>query len=536
MSYDKNLLKNLFVKLLDDKLKRLEKRNIEEIKDLNYAKVEYKKQNIILDQLIKKKLSVKINSNRKVSFNDSFSSKPDSIKCKLSQNSNKFKLSPKYYRKNNNLRRALTPSKPNSKYYKTSDNWMTKKRNNKYSYVKSRYMDESNYMINSNYKTIKEDRKIFLTPEPHIIKRKKKNINRDKINIVPKKINLEKIEIKEKRNVNSLKIPNKSKINRMISDIDLKSDEIDFVLNELKKERERKNYEGEEEENENEDNTSQNKNNNSNSSSESNYLNNEQINFGKFINSSDGDNIVKLISSFLDKETKYNFFSCSKKLINNLRLELKNIYNNILDMNKKETIDSLNDEINNIKNKYKGEDFESTKYSFKLSKGSIKAIELLDNENYNDIFKTEELKPPLDNIILIYRIYFQLINKEELIEIVSNKIFWENTRNYFLENSGGKIGSFIKEYISEFDFTNRNIYILKKLIKGNESKLKPINIENICKTTGLLAFIMKDALEYCGVIFNEKKMMPGIIISYLEYIKENLNECKEYIDILKAYK
>ena len=205
-------------------------------------------------------------------------------------------------------------------------------------------------------------------------------------------------------------------------------------------------------------------------------------------------------------------------------------------MNKKETIDSLNDEINNIKNKYKGEDFESTKYSFKLSKGSIKAIELLDNENYNDIFKTEELKPPLDNIILIYRIYFQLINKEELTEIVSNKIFWENTRNYFLENSGGKIGSFIKEYISEFDFTNRNIYILKKLIKGNESKLKPINIENICKTTGLLAFIMKDALEYCGVIFNEKKMMPGIIISYLEYIKENLNECKEYIDILKAYK
>ena len=536
MSYEKNLLKKLLSNLLDERLKRLEKRNIEEIKDLNYAKVEYKKQNIILDQLIKKKLSVKKNSNRKVSFNDSFSSKPDSIKCKLSQNSNKFKLSPKYYRKNNNLRRALTPSKPNFKYYKTSDNWMTKKRNNKYSYVKSRYMDESNYMINSNYKTIKEDRKIFLTPEPHIIKRKKKNNNRDKINIVPKKINLEKIEIKEKRNVNSLKIPNKSKINRMISDIDLKSDEIDFVLNELKKERERKNYEGEEEENENEDNTSQNKNNNSNSSSESNYLNNEQINFGKFINSSDGDNIVKLISSFLDKETKYNFFSCSKKLINNLRLELKNIYNNILDMNKKETIDSLNDEINNIKNKYKGEDFESTKYSFKLSKGSIKAIELLDNENYNDIFKTEELKPPLDNIILIYRIYFQLINKEELTEIVSNKIFWENTRNYFLENSGGKIGSFIKEYISEFDFTNRNIYILKKLIKGNESKIKPINIENICKTTGLLAFIMKDALEYCGVIFNEKKMMPGIIISYLEYIKENLNECKEYIDILKAYK
>ena len=55
MSYEKNLLKKLLSNLLDERLKRLEKRNIEEIKDLNYAKVEYKKQNIILDQLIKKK-------------------------------------------------------------------------------------------------------------------------------------------------------------------------------------------------------------------------------------------------------------------------------------------------------------------------------------------------------------------------------------------------------------------------------------------------------------------------------------------------
>ena len=67
------------------------------------------------------------------------------------------------------------------------------------------------------------------------------------------------------------------------------------------------------------------------------------------------------------------------------------------------------------------------------------------------------------------------MNNDEIIELANDKKFWQQARNYFLENSGGKIGSFIKEYISEFDFTNRNIYILKKLIKGNESKLKPIN-------------------------------------------------------------
>ena len=54
MSFDKNTLKNLLAKLLDDKLKRLEKRNIEEIKDLKYTKIQYNNLNSLL-----KKISLK---------------------------------------------------------------------------------------------------------------------------------------------------------------------------------------------------------------------------------------------------------------------------------------------------------------------------------------------------------------------------------------------------------------------------------------------------------------------------------------------
>ena len=54
MSFDKNILKILLVKLLDDKLKRLEKRNIEEIKDLKYTKIQYNNLNSLL-----KKISLK---------------------------------------------------------------------------------------------------------------------------------------------------------------------------------------------------------------------------------------------------------------------------------------------------------------------------------------------------------------------------------------------------------------------------------------------------------------------------------------------
>jgi hypothetical protein len=541
MSSEKNLLKKLLLNLLDGRLKRLEKRNIEEIKDLDHVKAENKNQNTILNQLSLKVFKKNTNKKR-ISFNDSLYNKSELIKHKGSQNSTKLKLYPKYYQKNIKLRNALTPTRPNNIFTLTAENW-TKKRNKKYNYVKSRYMNETSNINNTNAKKYRDDRKLFLTPEPHIIKKKK---IKDRINIEPKKLNRDKIDIKT-RNINTVKREQDYKKKTIVSDIDLGAEEIKFVLTELKKDKERKDSNSEEE-SENQDKLSKNNSKSSNSSNSTSYNKDKNENkhkaknkeilliFGKYINSSEGDNIAILISSFLDKKTKYNFLSCSKSLISHLLFELNKIYNFIMDMNKLKSINSLDEEIINIRNKFKNEDFDSPKYSFKISDGSIRALEILDEEIYNNIFKIEELNPSLNDIIFIYRIFFQLINKEEIIEIENDKKFWQEARNYLLENNNGKIGSFIKEYISEFDFTKQNIYKLKKLSIEREDKLKPTYYENICKTTALVAFIIRDSLEYCGIIPNEKNMMPGLVINYLEYIKENLNECKEYIDFLKSYK
>ena len=541
MSSEKNLLKKLLLNLLDGRLKRLEKRNVEEIKDLDHVKVENKNQNTILNQLSLKVFKKNTNKKR-ISFNDSLYNKSELIKHKGSQNSTKLKLYPKYYQKNIKLRNALTPTRPNNIFALTAENW-TKKRNKKYNYVKSRYMNETSNINNTNAKKYRDDRKLFLTPEPHIIKKKK---IKDRINIEPKKLNRDKIDIKT-RNINTVKREQDYKKKTIVSDIDLGAEEIKFVLTELKKDKERKDSNSEEE-SENQDKLSKNNSKSSNSSNSTSYNKDKNENkhkaknkeilliFGKYINSSEGDNIAILISSFLDKKTKYNFLSCSKSLISHLLFELNKIYNFIMDMNKLKSINSLDEEIINIRNKFKNEDFDSPKYSFKISDGSIRALEILDEEIYNNIFKIEELNPSLNDIIFIYRIFFQLINKQEIIEIENDKKFWKEARNYLLENNNGKIGSFIKEYISEFDFTKQNIYKLKKLSIEREDKLKPTYYENICKTTALVAFIIRDSLEYCGIIPNEKNMMPGLVINYLEYIKENLNECKEYIDFLKSYK
>jgi len=538
MSFNKNLLKNLLANLLDDRLKRLEKRNIEEIKDLKYAKVQYNNLNSILKKIIIKK-DTKNNKNKN-SYNNSLNNKSELLKHNENKNFAKFKFSPNYNKKTYNIRRAKTPSKNDTKYWFTAENW-TKKKNNKYNYVKSRYMDETNNISKSKV------RKLFLTPEAPKIKRKKKLVNQNKINIVTKNLNLDKINIISQRNINTQKRENNFKKKTILSNIDLQADEINFVLTELRQEKKFQNYEEDEDENENEETNSKNQsissscNKNSevlNSNYQSSTIKNKQINidFGQYINSNDGDEIAKLIASFLDKQTKYNFFSCSKKLVNNLFLELNDTYNKIIEMNKISSINSIEEEINKIKNQFKGENLDSNKYSFQLSKGSMRAIQILDNEIYNNIFKSKELNPPLDKIILIYRIFFQLINQEEINEIVSDKKFWEEARIYFLENDDNKIGYFIKDNISEFDFTNENIYKLKKLTKGYEEKLKPTNYEKICETTTLFTFIIKDALEYCGIIYNKEKNNPGITISYLGFIREKLNDIKEYIDILKSYK
>jgi hypothetical protein len=256
------LLKKLLLNLLDGRLKRLEKRNIEEIKDLDHVKVENKNQNTILNQLSLKVFKKNTNKKR-ISFNDSLYNKSELIKHKGSQNSTKLKLYPKYYQKNIKLRNALTPTRPNNIFTLTAENW-TKKRNKKYNYVKSRYMDVTN---NINTKNNKDNRKLFLTPEPHLIKKKK---IKDRVNIQLKKLNRDKIDIRTKRNINTVKREKDYQKKTMVSDIDLGAEEIRFVLTELKKDKERKEYNSEEE-SESEDKHSKNNSKSSNSSNSTSY-------------------------------------------------------------------------------------------------------------------------------------------------------------------------------------------------------------------------------------------------------------------------
>ena len=548
MSFDKNILKILLNKLLESRLKRLEKRNIEEEKDLKILKAQYKSQGELLAQLtIRKKKAI---SRKKTFDKNNFNYKSPIRKKQLEVNPEKYKLSTEK-RSKIYPRYAVTPLRPknNTPLLSTRTDKRNLKTNisfkNKYSYVKSRYMNIPKNNINRN------NQKLSLTPEPKIKwKKRANNKNKKNNNIIPSNLILQpSYNNKEKnnqiieRNITTIKNEDeKAKVRKNVSIIGLEADEISFVLEELKKEDEK-------DLGSNNDKKSNKSKDSSNSSSDSNVSstcsnqkskqiivikNKEIVNkFSKYLISSDGSQIFNLISSFLEKKTKINFLSISKKVIKYLIYYLDDLYKDLLQINKVTSPNTIEEEINKIKSKYKEDELDSPKFAFSLSKNSVNALNLLDSESYNNIFKIKILDPPLNKIIFIYRIFFQLLDREELIKIESDKFFWEKARNYILENNEGKTGTYIREYISEFDYTEKNIYQLKKLINGKEDKLSPLIYQNICKTTECILYIIKDSLEYCGIIQNDEKTMPSIVINYLEHLQNNIKIAKEYIDSLK---
>lgn len=72
-----------------------------------------------------------------------------------------------------------------------------------------------------------------------------------------------------------------------------------------------------------------------------------------------------------------------------------------------------------------------------MTRGSSKANELLNENLYNKIFKGDFI--PNEEVILIYKIYFQLIARND-ITIANIHEFWKSCCQYFISEGKGKTG------------------------------------------------------------------------------------------------
>ena len=490
MANKEEILNKLLKNLLDQRLKRLEKRNLEQMKDIKLEKDSYNKQGILLKKLCSVKIEPKRTLKKSLTSDKLFGrgrDKTPNLRSRMKNPSNivdkklrsktpniiirRKKPEPKENEneKKEKLRKSKTPLK-SSKRLENSKN--------------PSYMAATSSNMSRNRKSNgKSNSKKIKTKTPDT-KTKSKDTK--------KKTTSNQNKENKENNDNDNKITNLKLIDIKIEDMK------EYIITEEKK--------------------------------PENIEEKKECKFNLLI---DNNKIMNTLIPFLDDVSQYNLLSCNKKIIKFLYEKLMTSVDIIKSQNNISESSTVQDQINSLKLKYKKEELYADPPKFDLSKGTLKAIELLNGEPYNKIFKTKELEPPLNEILLIYRLFFQFFKVNNIHKTNDDKLFWLEACEYILNNNNNKTGDLFKESINSFDFSARNIYEVKRIIHGKEDKIKPSTFSKICGTTGLILFLIKDTLEYCGVLHNIKKNVPCLLLKYLEFIREMQNKAENYINILK---
>ena len=259
-------------------------------------------------------------------------------------------------------------------------------------------------------------------------------------------------------------------------------------------------------------------------------------NFGEWLVSEEGREIFISISNYLDTKSKYHLFSCQKKYIKYLYQLVEDTYTEFKENNKiNPNSNIIQEKINEIKEKYSQNDLNIKNNQFALSKSTLKALELLNDEEHDKFFNNDNFYLFSDDIFIVYKIIFQLIKNNEVKNCGNKKDFFEKMVIFVHEHieDKNKIGDFFKNMVNEFEFSEENIFQIKKIIKGNEEKLKPKNYSQICATTGLVIFLVKDILEYLGLNYQANKGCPVFILMNLEFLKTVKTKLPNYLKFLK---
>ena len=507
------ILKSLLASLLEKNLKKLETKNNEEIKDIKLMKLFFMKQECIIESYIND-IKRKEMTRQKTADN----LRPNKRNSRLNTPSNK-KIISKSKDKSNIKEKEnfsnLNKSKIDGTY--RPKNIMTKKINNN-------NINNINNIEKKNYKTplrkmsgeissiskLKKSKKNNLMSKKNrmvllesinranksFILNNKNNLNKSNNNISNEKIN-SKVNSSNKKGI-KLKIINKPKTNLFLEKFDknkISNDDINIK----------------------------------------NDINNNK-NFEEWLCSDDGRDILISISNYLDKKTKYNLFSCQKKYIKFLYEYINDKYTEFKENNKINPYsDTIQEKINEIKEKCSESDLNIVSSKFNLSIGTLKAIELLNNKEHLKFFSPENYQKFSDDLYLVYKIIFQLNKNNDIKNSESKKEFFEKMSKYIFYNiKEDKIGDLFKDIVNNFDFSQENIFQIKKIIKGNEDKLKPKYYSKICQTTGLVIFLIKDILEYLG-LNQTKKTSPAIILANLEFLEKMKTKIPNYLKVLQKY-
>ena len=230
---------------------------------------------------------------------------------------------------------------------------------------------------------------------------------------------------------------------------------------------------------------------------------------------------MKRISQYLQPSDQFILSKLNKETLVSYSEILKSEYDTKLETSQKD--------IDTLLAKHPKEELEKEIKPFVIGKGALKAIGMLNGKNY--LTKFENTPTPTTELLLVYRLFFQLIAPKhpEFVSIKDNDQFWSKISVYFTENAHDELGKLVESEFKEIDLSNENICKIIDMCKPYQSILTPTYYSKNCPTTGLFVFLVKETLEYIGAI-NEKKTQPGRLYRNLEYRLNSLKEKKEKIN------
>ena len=211
---------------------------------------------------------------------------------------------------------------------------------------------------------------------------------------------------------------------------------------------------------------------------------------------------INFFTKYLTIKEAISLMHVNKELHKLLKTELINILENDKNI--------INSKLTNI-NEYENEFYINDYIPSNLNK---KAMELLSKHKYGHIFSNTTNVPSRD-VLLVYRLYFNIINHPLRNEINDSK-FWEDCCKYFTQINYKLLGKFILDNIlSQKNNCDNNLYSIYKLIEGNTYNITPKYLQNICNTTSIFVFCVKDILDFYGLSKNK----TGLKKEYWTYVK-----------------
>ena len=250
----------------------------------------------------------------------------------------------------------------------------------------------------------------------------------------------------------------------------------------------------------------------------------------------DVPNFSPILFEFLSFEELLGFTSISKKIkrqrIYIFNLQKTKILKNIGMENEQNLVKKINEYEENYSNNELNEPY----IEFHLSRGAARAIQLLNNNKYSKIFRRPVLDNNLSQIYIAYRILFIFLNEVEIANISDDKLFWVKCTEYLnSKGENGKIGDFILSKFEKFNCDSKTIYYIEQIMKGKKDNMSPSYFSKICGSTGLLIFLIKELMEYCGVIVSTKKTQLSRIYQNLKYFKNIIDKLSDFNKTLENF-